>query len=112
VRARVGGLVFIYEARQLVEKIRQLYSTVTLFWKAPSSVHTHRLERSCYARPKCFERVRYMSNSRVDYLNRQQIGLMDERRVPVLDVLEGADWTEHTDAMHFNTAYNKMVLPA
>jgi hypothetical protein len=101
-------------SRQLIETIRQLYPTVTLFWKAPSSLHAHRLPLDCYEQSKCLSRVRYMSNSRVDYLYRQQIRLMDELRVPVLDVLEAsylsADWTKHGDAMHFNQAYNKMVL--
>jgi hypothetical protein len=102
-------------SRQLVETIRQLYPTVTLFWKAPSSVHTHRLPLNCYRRLKCLSRVRYLSNSRVDYLYRQQIRLMEELRVPVLDVHEGsylsADWNrKEGDGMHYNTAYNKMVL--
>jgi hypothetical protein len=56
-------------SRQLVETIRQLYPTVTLFWKAPSAAHPHRVSlEECYARPTCESRVRYLSNSRIDYL--------------------------------------------
>jgi hypothetical protein len=40
--------------------------------------------------------------------------MMDELRVPVLDVYEAsylsADWTLSGDGRHYNTAYNKMVL--
>jgi hypothetical protein len=102
--------------RQLVETIRQLYPTVTLFWKSPSSVHPHRIRlKRCYRQPKCASRVRYISNSRIDYLYREQMRLMmDELRVPVLDVLEGsylsADWTLTGDGRHYLLAYNKLVL--
>ena len=52
---------------------------------------------------------------RVDYLYRKQIRLMmDELRVPVLDVFEAsylsADWTLPGDGRHYDLAYNKMVL--
>jgi hypothetical protein len=102
--------------RQLVETIRQLYPTVTLFWKSPSTAHPHRVPlRRCYRDPKCGSRVRYLSNSRIHYLYRQQIRLMmDELRVPVLDVFEAsylsADWTLEGDGRHFHLAYNEMVL--
>jgi hypothetical protein len=40
--------------------------------------------------------------------------MMDELRVPVLDVFEGsylsADWTLKGDGRHFHLAYNKEVL--
>jgi hypothetical protein len=103
-------------SRRLVETIRQLYPTVTLFWKSPSSVHPHRVPLSqCYRQPKCGSRVRYLSNSRVDYLYRKQLRLMmDELRVPVLDVFEAsylsADWTLPGDGRHYHTSYSKHVL--
>jgi hypothetical protein len=102
--------------RQYVETIRQLYPTVTLFWKAPSAAHPHRVSlEECYRRPECVSRVRYLSNSRIDFLYRQQIRLMmDELRVPVLDVYEAsylsADRSMQGDGRHFNLEYNKMVL--
>jgi hypothetical protein len=89
---------------------------VTLFWKAPSAAHPHRVSlEECYARPTCESRVRYLSNSRIDYLYRQQIRLMmDELRVPVLDVYEAsylsADRSMPGDGRHFDLEYNKMVL--
>jgi hypothetical protein len=103
-------------SRQLVETIRQLYPTVTLFWKAPSTTHPHRISlEECYRKPACLSKARYLSNSRMDYLYRQQIRLMmDELRVPVLDVFEAsylsADWTLVGDGRHYLGAYNKMVL--
>jgi hypothetical protein len=56
-----------------------------------------------------------MSNSRIEHLYRQQTRLMmDELRVPILNVLEAsylsADWTLAGDGRHYKTAYNKMVL--
>jgi hypothetical protein len=101
--------------RQLVETIRQLYPTVTLFWKAPSAVHPHRIPLNrCYRDPKCGSRVRYMSNSRMNNLYQRQMLLMDELRVPILDVFEGsylsADWTLEDDGRHYHLPYNKEVL--
>ena len=102
--------------RQLVETIRQLYPTVTLFWKAPSAAHPHRIAlEECHQQPTCLSRTRYLSNSRIDYLYRQQMRLMmDELLVPVLDVYEAsylsADWTRPGDGRHFVPAYNKKVL--
>ena len=102
-------------SRQLVETIRQRFPAVTLFWKAPSAVHPHRIPLSrCYRNPKCGSRVRYMSNSRIYNLYQQQMRLMDELRVPVLDVFEGsylsADWTLEGDGRHYHLPYNKEVL--
>jgi hypothetical protein len=103
-------------SRQLIETVRQRFPAVTLFWKAPSSVHPHRIRLNwCYRQPKCGPRVRYLSNSRMEYLYRQQIRLMmDELQVPVLDVFEGSylssDWTLKGDGRHFHRAYNEMVL--
>jgi hypothetical protein len=102
-------------SRQLVETIRQRFPAVTLFWKAPSAVHPHRIPLSrCYRNPKCGSRVRYMSNSRIYSLYQQQMRLMDELRVPVLDVFEGsylsADWTLEGDGRHYHLPYNKEVL--
>jgi hypothetical protein len=103
-------------SRQLVETIRQIYPTVTLFWKAPSAAHPHRISlEECHQQPACLSRARYLSNSRMDYLHRHQIRLMlDELRVPVLDVYEAsylsADWTRPGDGRHFVPAYNKKVL--
>jgi hypothetical protein len=105
--------------RQLVETVRQLYPTVTLFWKSPSAAHPHRVSlEECYRqtiKPDCLSRVRYMSNSRIDYLYHQQIRLMrDELRVPVLDVYEAsylsADRSMHGDGRHYDLPYNLMVL--
>jgi hypothetical protein len=103
-------------SRQLIETVRQRFPAVTLFWKAPSSVHPHRIRLDqCRREPKCGPRVRYLSNSRMEYLYRQQTRLMmDELQVPVLDVFEGSylssDWTLKGDGRHFHLAYNKMVL--
>jgi hypothetical protein len=103
-------------SRQLVETIRQLYPTVTLFWKSPSAAHPHRVSlEECYRRPPCLSRVRYLSNSRIDYLYREQMRLMvDELRVPVLDVYEAsylsADRSMPGDGRHFDLPYNKMIL--
>jgi hypothetical protein len=103
-------------ARQLVETIRQLYPTVTLFWKAPSAAHPHRIAlEECYQQPSCLTRTRYLSNSRVEYLHRQQMRLMmNELFVPVLDAYEAsylsADWTGPGDGRHYQPAYNKKVL--
>jgi hypothetical protein len=105
--------------RQLVETIRQLYPTVTLFWKSPSATHPHRVSlEKCYRQtinPDCLSRVRYMSNSRIDYLYQQQIRLMrDELKVPVLDVYEAsylsADRSTYGDGRHYGKGYNHVVL--
>lgn len=101
--------------RQLVEIIRKLYPAVTLFWKFPSTAHPHRIPLDwCYRDPKCRSRVRYLSYSRIEYLYRQQIRLMDELQVPVLDVFEGsylsADWTLPGDGRHYELEYNREVL--
>jgi hypothetical protein len=102
--------------RQLVETIRLLYPTVTLFWKSPSAAHPHRVPlEECYRKPDCLSRVRYLSNSRIDYLYQQQIRLMrDELLVPVLDVYESsylsADRSMHGDGRHYDLPYNLMVL--
>jgi hypothetical protein len=101
--------------REFVETIRQLFPAVTLFWKAPSSVHPHRIPLNrCYRDPKCGSRVRYLSNFRIFNLYQRQMHLMDELRVPVLDVFEGsylsADWTLEDDGRHYDLAYNKEVL--
>jgi hypothetical protein len=103
-------------ARQLVETIRQLYPTVTLFWKAPSAAHPHRIALDeCHQQPSCLSRTRYLSNSRMEYLYQQQMRLMmDDLFVPVLDVYEAsylsADWTRPGDGRHFVPAYNKEVM--
>jgi hypothetical protein len=102
--------------RQLVKTIRQLYPTVTLFWKSPSAAHPHRVPlEECYRKADCLSRVRYLSNSRIDYLYQQQIRLMrDELFVPVLDVYESsylsADRSMHGDGRHYDLPYNLMVL--
>jgi hypothetical protein len=102
--------------RQLVETIQKHFPAVTLFWKAPSTAHPHRIAlEECYRDPKCLLRARYLSSSRVEYLHRKQMRLMmDELRVPVLDVFEAsylsADWTLPGDGRHYDVAYNKMVL--
>jgi GGDEF domain-containing protein len=115
----IQGLHFadhLNATRQLVETIQQRFPAVTLFWKAPSTAHPHRIVlEECYREPICGPRVRYLSNSRVEYLHRKQIRLMmDELRVPVLDVFEAsylsADWTFPGDGRHYELAYNKMIL--
>jgi hypothetical protein len=102
--------------RQLVETIQKHFPAVTLFWKSPSTAHPHRIAlEECYRQKACLLRTRYLSSSRVEYLYRKQIRLMmDELRVPVLDVFEAsylsADWTLPGDGRHYDLAYNKMIL--
>lgn len=115
----IQGLYFtdhLNATRGLVETIRELYPGVTLFWKSPSAAHPHRVSlEECYQKPDCLSRVRYLSNSRIDYLYRQQIRLMmDELRVPVLDVYEAsylsADRSMYGDGRHYDLPFNLRVL--
>ena len=82
--------------QELVEKIRQKYKDVTIFWKSPSATHIF-VADDIHAGNKRYRRVsiqqvrdrfRYMNHASYQYLYEEQKKLMNALDVPFLDVFE------------------------
>jgi hypothetical protein len=110
----------IAACRRLVTDLQRIYhpSAVTVVWKSPTGMHIHipaMQVKQGKGLPDAFltTRIRYMSESRSRLLYILQKELMQELRIPFLDVYEAtyisADYTLHGDGRHYRKELNKLT---
>jgi hypothetical protein len=102
--------------RQFIEHVRKTYSKVDLYWKGTSALHPHRVDcnEATYDYQDCLNSTKYISNSRVQNLERRQRKLMQELEVPYLDLYPtyylSAYHTAPGDGRHSIPALNEHIL--
>jgi hypothetical protein len=107
--------------RQYISQLRQRYPEVKLVWKSPMAVHIHwvdlqRVVEHDRATATLFgiNRIKYMSASRSRYIYKIQRQLMEELRVPMLDLYDAtylsADQLYPSDGRHYKPDLNRKML--
>lgn len=107
--------------REYVCLLRQRYPGVTLLWKSPMAVHIHwvdlqRVVEHDRGTATLFgiKRIKYMSASRSLFLYKVQRELMEELRIPMLDLYEAthlsADQLYPSDGRHYKPVFNRKML--
>ena len=107
--------------REYICRLRQRYPGVTLLWKSPMAVHIHwvdlqRVVEHDRATATLFgiNRIKYMSSSRSRYLYNAQKQIMEELRVPMLELYEAthlsADLLYPSDGRHYKPNLNRKML--
>jgi hypothetical protein len=100
--------------RRMVENIRERFPKITLIWRSPTAMHIHAVKLWKLEDRAVAERVRYLSNSRVERLYLQQKALMEQLNVTFLDLYEAtyllADYTKSGDALHYTPEANARML--
>ena len=107
--------------REFISRLRQRYPGVTLLWKSPMAVHIHwvdlqRVVEHDRATATLFgiNRIKYMSSSRALFLYKTQKRLMEELRVPMLDLYDAthlsADQLYPSDGRHYKPDLNRKML--
>jgi hypothetical protein len=107
--------------RKYVYRLRQRYPGVTLLWKSPMAVHIHwvdlqRVVEHDRAAATLFgiNRIKYMSSSRSCFLYKMQRKIMEELRVPMLELYEAthlsADQLYPSDGRHYKPDLNRKML--
>ena len=104
--------------KHLVEKVRQRYPNMPIFWKSPQPTHlTIMNPDNCILNTKnkaCNDRIKYISNPTSYHLHREQKRLMTELDVPYLDIWEACYLSPHyhfgSDFQHYTEAMNMLLL--
>lgn len=90
--------------RSYIEQLRLRFPNVTIIWMGPNALHIHRV--TCKGRDKCAARIKYLSTSRTEVVNRGQKAIMEEMGVPFLDLYEAyylsSEWSLTGDGRHYN----------
>lgn len=96
----------------LVTKVRSAYPSATIFWKLPLAVHSHTVV--CRNDPRCRQRTKYLSSSRMEYLYKQQQMIMKGLGVVALDMYEASYLSsselEPGDGRHYNREFDLAML--
>lgn len=107
--------------REYIYRLRQIYPGVTLLWKSPMAVHIHwvdlqRVVEHDRATATLFgiNRIKYMSSSRSLFLYQVQRQLMEDLRIPMLDLYEAtylsSDQLYPSDGRHYKPDLNRKML--
>jgi len=101
--------------RQLILWIQSTYPGMNIYWRLPTTLHTHRVQ--CFLASKidaCYRRTMYESRTRVNYLYDGQKTLMQDMNVSYLDFFEASHLSAHdtvvNDGAHFSFEFNQHLL--
>ncbi len=102
--------------REFILAIRERWPKVDLYWKGTSSLHPHRVDcnEANYDYQDCLNSTKYLSNSRVVNLEEKQRTLMEELKVPYMDLYPAyylsAYYMAPGDGRHSVPALNEQIL--